>query len=136
MKCETPRKGEQNDWVFKHNPCIKSLKNTTICFSMVDLLCKFLMLTQIITFQGPRIQFLAWLRRWTRWTVCLYRYFRYTEIYKNKINTKLNKKKTEIYFRICSKNLHMVLSWTKNPVLALCSSNPDYCIFLKKLSLV
>ena len=43
MKCEKSKKGEKKR-VFKLNPteCIRDLKNTTICFSMVDLLCKVL----------------------------------------------------------------------------------------------
>ena len=42
MKCEKPSKDERIDnWIN-----IRSLKNTTICFSMVDLLCKVLISTQ------------------------------------------------------------------------------------------
>ena len=45
MKREKPKKGI-------HNPtgCIKSFKNTTICFSMVDLLCKDFIPTQNLSY--------------------------------------------------------------------------------------
>ena len=45
MKCEKPKKGEKKKkYVFKHNTteCIRGLENTTICFSIVELLRKIL----------------------------------------------------------------------------------------------
>ena len=41
MKCENLKKCEE-EILSIHNPtgCIKSFKNDTFCFSMVDLLCK------------------------------------------------------------------------------------------------
>ena len=52
MKCEKPKKGERKKWVFKHNltECIRGLKITTICFSMVDLLSKVLIPTQNLSY--------------------------------------------------------------------------------------
>ena len=56
MKCENLKKGEKNILSI-HNPtgcmmygCMKSFENTTICFSMVDLVWKVLIPTQNLSF--------------------------------------------------------------------------------------
>ena len=48
MKYEKPKKDANK----KNNPtgCKRGLKNTTICFSMVDLLCKVLIPTQNLSY--------------------------------------------------------------------------------------
>ena len=52
MKCENLKKGKKKNISSIHNPtgCIKSFENTTICFPMIDLLCKVLIPTQNISY--------------------------------------------------------------------------------------